>query len=322
MEPANNIIEERFLAHIRAAGGEDVARRLAAPDPLDCATDPAQLAAVGPSLTLLAAYARLHRRLSEVLYRRSYAEREPLLARDFADWAVGSLSREAYLSLHLVGVACASGLDIQAMSLVRQVAEFDWRALLLVADPEVARLWWDSLAGAGGKRAQQIAERQLYREVFFPAELMRRVARAEAELDGLSGEAAEEAARATDRVLEHVYYKLLSGSAHGGSDVIYTSIMRGDAEPPLDPLARLGRPSELGVSLLRVALFLEDDFWRRFPRAAFGGTVSPAAEGAEADPSAVELFRAVGAMNRVVSDEYRGWLWSGEALTDEGPARS
>lgn len=305
---------EALLARVRleAAGAEGhdgtaVAEWLGAPDGFELPAPRSEAAAAfEPYMSLLHAYQRLNRSLSEALYRRSYDEGAPLLSSDFGDWAVGSLVREAYLDLHLASAAFWAGLDIQVMCLLRQMAELTWRALIVAAEPRVADEWWQtSVAGAGaGKRAD--LDKHLWARHFRPARQIKLVGDIEARLDGLCANRADEHARETIGTLSRIY-KLLSGPAHGGSELVYTSVMRGAGGWMVeDPFSRLGEPTDLGLTLLAAALNLQARFWRYFPRAAFRPAPSLSSEEAT-------LVRAAEAVNAVVERDYRESLRKGIA---------
>ncbi len=299
---------EQLLERVMAAPelGDGVAELLAAPDDvsLPLAVDEAS-EAFEPYMSLLRVYQRLDRALSEVLYRRAYNEEPPLLGSDFGDWAVGSLAREAYLDLRLAATAFVSGLDLQAMCLLRQMAELLWRALIVVGDPHVADEWWESVVASAetGERAR--IEKRLWSRHFRPAQQIERVGEIEARLDGLSAEAAEDHERKAIVTLSGIY-SLLSGTTHGGSDLVYASVTRGTGRLSEDPFERLGVPNELGETAVRASLHLQWRFWHYFPRAAFAEATPP-------DTGLGALLRAAPALNDLLLRHYGEHMRGDEA---------
>jgi hypothetical protein len=316
---------ESFLAHVRdapLAADQDASRELggfaadwlAAAEPFPTALPARHGAdALEPCLTLLRAYQRLNRALSEVLYHRSYHEDTTLLTSDFGDWAVGSLARETYLDLEVAVTTLLGGLDLQAISVLRQMAELSWRALVLAGDPGVADEWWEAIvASAGSSAERRRLDKRLWAQHFRPAQLLRHVAEIEARLDGLTDEAAEYHVSNTIRSLGRIY-TLLSGTTHGGPDLVYASVVRGGGKLPEDPFEALGEPTDLGRSLVRAALHLQYRFWRYFPRAAFpsaeGSTPArPSAETNDADAEEAALLLAIRAVDLVVVTKYADYV--------------
>lgn len=304
MAAAGSASWEQLLAYVRedADLGDPIAERLEGADGFTVRL-PEQAessAEFEPFLSLLRVYQRLDRALSEVLYRRSYNEEPPLMRSDFGDWAVGSLAREAYLDLHLAGAAFAGGLDLQAMCLLRQMAELVWRALVVVADPEVADEWWASVLASTGTGERVRIEKQLWAKHFRPAKQIEDVGRIEARLLGLDPRSAEVYAKQAIRELSDIY-SLLSGATHGGTDLVYASVTRGRVFLPEDPFESLGEPTELGKRLMRAALYLQGRFWRYFPLAA--GFPLP---GLGDSPDAA-LLAAAPALNALLRSRYAAY---------------
>lgn len=258
-----------------------------------------------PYLSLLRIFGRLNRGLSELLYRRSYLEQAPLLGSDFGDWAVGSLAREAYLDLRLAGSAFYNGLDLQAMCLLRQMAELAWRALIVAGDPSVADEWWASIVASAESGERDKLEKGLWQRHFRPAALLRHVTDIEARIDGLEGGAAEAQKR---EVIgrKAAIYSMLSGTAHGGTELVYASVVRGTGPKlPEDPFTSLGTPTDLGRELVSGALYLQARFWRYFPRAAFPEV---AAEPVSPETPEGALVLVAHAVERFVERRYASYV--------------
>jgi hypothetical protein len=293
---------------------------LAPSDPFPASPSPAaqDASTFEPYVTLLRAYQRLNRALSQVLYERSYHEDANLLASEFGDWAVGSLARESYLDLELAAAALLGGSDLQAMCLLRQMAELSWRALVLAGEPAVADEWWETLLVSTETGERHKLDKRLWAKHFRPAQLLRGVAVIEARLDGRTGEAAGEHEREAIAHLGAIY-TLLSGTAHGGTDLVYASAVRGrGGRLPADPFELLGEPTELGLRLVRAALYLQYRFWHYFQRAAFPpsapgeGPVAlvppPRCPDAAQDPEESSLLLAMRAVDLVVERHFGEYL--------------
>lgn len=296
-DPARTREVSAFAADWLAAG-EDVA--LSPPPPGDRAGD-----AFEPYLSLLRIFGRLDRALSDMLYRRTYAEEPALLGSEFGDWAVGSLARETYLDLQMAALAFYNGLDLQAMCLLRQMSELSWRALIVAAEPEVADEWWESIVGGTESSERTRLEKRLWQRHFRPAAMLRHIAEIEARLEGAEGEAAEALKRETI-ARESAIYTLLSGTTHGGAELVFASAVRGTGTRlPVDPFARIGQPTDLGTQIVTAALHLQTRFWRYFPLAAF-----PDALDEDVPPKTAEgaLALAACAVVRLADTHYPGFV--------------
>lgn len=277
-----------------------------------------------PYLTFLRAYQRLNRSASQLLLQREILGLPPILKSPFADTAVASLIREAYLDVDVSVVLALSGLDVQTATIIRHLLDVYWRAMVLSKDPSKASKMAD-VAFADSYSAHKRASAKDWNSL-NPAALLAEVVRIEVDLDGFeaeeerTGEIAVRVAR-----MKRLYYDWLSNVAHGSGFMVTLSTLRISNRidgAPIDPFDALGRPTARGIADLSLLLSIVCRFWDYFPRIFMPSDGEdllighlPASVPA-LDAEAKAFRTAVMALNGTM-ERYRNLLWTDPEETED-----
>ena len=262
-----------------------------------------------PYLSLLRLFGRLNRGLSDLLYRRSYEELPPLLGSDFGDWAVGSLARETYLDLRMAGSAFYNGLDLQAMCLLRQMA--GTRVARARSSPANPR--WPTSGGRRSSRAPRAASARSSRSGCGSATSDPR--RCCATSPRSRRASTEPRARRRETLKREIIgrksaiYSLLSGTAHGGTELVYASVVRGNgtraARGPVRPPRPADRPRPRNSSA--AALYLQQALLALLPARRASPAASANSRCRRRRPRAGLVMTAC-AVERLLETHYSGYI--------------